>query len=127
MAPTKTPAEKAAEAAQQVKAKIDSFDEPFRDLGHRIHELILHSNPDLKPRIWYGMPGYALAASKPVLVFFRVDDGIFSIGVSEKANISVTAEAPDQLVGAAWYLQTLDEATENRIAAIVRRATTPPR
>lgn len=123
MVPRKTAAEKAAEAAREVVDKIDSFDDPFREISHRIHELILHANPDLKPRIWYGMPGYALAAAKPVLVFFRLDEGTFSLGVSEKANIAVPEGAPDRLVGGAWFLDGLDEPTEQHIVDIVRRAT----
>lgn len=126
MAPRKTPAEKAAEAAGEVVVKIDSFDEPFRNMSHRIHELILHANPGLKPRIWYGMPGYALAASKPVLVFFRLDDGVFSLGISEKANIAVPEGAVSRLIGSSWFLDALDEPTEQRIVEIVQGATQLP-
>ncbi|MGP6172954.1 DUF1801 domain-containing protein [Corynebacterium sp. A21] len=123
MAERKSAAEKSAEAATAVLEKIATFPAPFNEVGARIHELILHANPDLKPRIWYGMPGYALAATKPVLVFFRCDDGVFSVGISEKANVSVPEGSADQLVGSAWYLNGLDEATEQRIIAIVQRAT----
>lgn len=123
MAARKTPAEKAADSAREVQAKIESFPEPFREMSHRVHQIIQHSNPDLQPRIWYGMPGYALAASQPVLVFFRLDDGVFTLGLTEKANIAVPPEAGDRLVGGSWYLDSLDEPTEERIAQIVWRAT----
>ena len=88
-------------------------------MGARIHELVLEAVPELRPRLWYGMPGYARAG--PVLCFLRVDDGYLSFGLTEKANFSVEDGATDQLVASAWFLTTLDEATEERIAAIVRR------
>ncbi|QGU07652.1 hypothetical protein COCCU_08640 [Corynebacterium occultum] len=123
MAVRKTPAEKAAEALVEVEAKIQGFPAPFAELGTRMHELIMHANPQLKPRIWYGMPGYALAASKPVLVFFRCDEGVFSMGISEKANISLPPGASDRLISSSWFLHSLDETTEQRIISIVQRAT----
>lgn len=45
----------------------------YRDVASRLHEIIMRSAPHLKPRLWYGMPGYAHAKSKPVICFFRVD------------------------------------------------------
>lgn len=112
---------KAADDEAAVTAKIASFDEPYRTIGRRVHEVILESVPELRAKLWYGMPGYVKGG--PVLCFFRVDDGVMSFGVTEKADISVEEGAPDQLVGAAWFVSSLDTATEERIAAIVRRAT----
>jgi hypothetical protein len=45
-----------------------------------------------------------------------------SFGLTEKANNPVEEAATDQLMGSAWLLTELDEATEERIAAIVRKA-----
>lgn len=123
MAVRKSATEKAAEAATTVLEKIETFPAPFDEIGSRMHELILYANPQLKPRIWYGMPGYALGATKPVLVFFRCDEGVFSVGISEKANVAVPRGSADQLVGSAWFLRGLDEATEQKIIAIVQQAT----
>lgn len=103
-----------------VLEKIAGFPKPYRAIGERIHELILDAVPELRPKLWYGMPGYSKGG--PVLVFFRVDDGVMSFGISEKANIEVEEGAADQLVGSAWFLRALDRPTEERIAAIVRRA-----
>jgi Domain of unknown function (DU1801) len=88
----------------------------------RLHEVILASAPELKPRLWYGMPGYAKAKSSPVLCFFRVDDGLMTFGVTEKSNLTPEPDAPDQLIGSAWFLTGLDAATEARITAIVEKA-----
>lgn len=95
----------------------------FRDVAARLHEIITESAPELKPRLWYGMPGYAKAKSKPVICFFRVDaDDYVSFGLTEKADLTPDDDAPDRLIGSAWFLTELDDATERRIADIVRKA-----
>ena len=95
----------------------------FRDVAGRLHEIIMASAPELKPRLWYGMPGYAKAKSSPVICFFRVDDDQYvTLGVTEKANLSVDEDAPHQLIESAWFLTGLDGPTEERIAAIVEKA-----
>jgi hypothetical protein len=61
----------------------------------------------------------------PVLCFFRVDDDRYvTFGLSEHAHHEPEDGADHQLMGSAWFLTTLDAATEARIAAIVRRAVT---
>ena len=91
-------------------------------IGQRLHDIIMAAAPTLKPRLWYGMPGYALGRSKPVLVFIRKDDYL-TFGLTEKANLPVDEGAPDGLIPNAWFLKTeLDAATEARIAEIVRGA-----
>lgn len=106
---------------RQVLEKIAAQSEPARSVMQRMHDVIVSVAPELKPRIWYGMPGYARSASSPVLVFFRNDERI-SLGVSEKATFTPAGGADGRLMPAAWYLEDLDEATERRIADIVRAA-----
>ena len=91
-------------------------------VGRRMHDVIMAAAPALKPRLWYGMPGYATGRSKPVLVFIRKDDYL-TFGLTEKANLPIDEQAPDGLIPNAWFLKTeLDAATEARIAEIVREA-----
>lgn len=106
---------------QQVLDKIAGMDEPARGVMRRMHDVIVATAPDLKPRIWYGMPGYAKSASAPVLVFFRNDERM-SLGVSEKAPFRPAGGSDGLLMPAAWYFEELDEATEKRVAEIVRAA-----
>ena len=106
---------------QQVLDKITSMDEPRRYVMQRVHEVILSAAPELKPRIWYGMPGYATSASSPVLVFCRNDD-VMSLGVTEKATLKPAGGQDGLLIPAAWYFDGLDDITEKRIAEIVRAA-----
>ena len=65
------------------------------------------------------MPGFTKGG--PVLLFFNAED-LMSFGLTEKANTSLDDDATDQLVDSAWFVHGLEEATEDRIAAIVRRA-----
>lgn len=119
--PSKKQATHPADEEKAVLEKIAAFPEPYRAMGERIHALILRSAPDLKPKVWYGMPGYA--KNGPVLCFVRVDDPYMTFGLTDKATHVVEAGAPDQLMASAWFLTALDDATEARIAEIVRRGT----
>ncbi len=102
-----------------VVAKIAQMPEPFRAMGERIHEIILQSAPQLLPRTWYGMPAYARGGK--VVCFFRADKYL-TFGLTEDANVFREEGAPHQLMGSAWYLAALDDATEAALADIVRKA-----
>jgi hypothetical protein len=105
-----------------VREKIASLP-AYQDVAARLHEVIMRSAPDLKPRLWYGMPGYARAKSSPVICFFRVDDNDYvTFGLTEKAYLAPDPDAGHQLIGSAWFLTELDEPTETRVADIVRSA-----
>ncbi|MDN5599622.1 MAG: DUF1801 domain-containing protein [Brachybacterium sp.] len=103
----------------QVVDKIAKMDEPARSLVQRVHEVIVAAAPALKPRIWYGMPAYALSASTPALVTLRHDERV-NLALTEKVELIPAGGSEGALMPAAWYLEALDETTENRIAEIVR-------
>ena len=107
----------------EVLAKIAAMPAPYRAIGERLHALILRSVPELQPRVWYGMPGYA--KDGPVLCFFRVDDKYMTFGLTEKANFTRDEGALHQLMGSAWFFTGLDDATEVKISAIVRNGACP--
>ena len=117
---TKT-AKKDADNLAAVLEKIPQMFGDQADIGRRMHDVIMEAAPALKPRLWYGMPGYALGRSKPVLVFIRKDDYL-TFGLTEKAKLLVDADAPHKLTPNAWFLTELDAATEARMAEIVRAA-----
>lgn len=95
----------------------------FGTVAARLHEVILEAAPQLQPRLWYGMPGYATGAKSPVLCFFRVDDDRYvTFGLSEHAHHEPDPDAGHRLMGSAWFLTELDAPTESRIADIVRLA-----
>jgi hypothetical protein len=95
----------------------------FRDIAARLHDVIVAAAPELQPRLWYGMPGYARSAKSPVLCFFRVDDDRYlTFGLTEHAHHQPEPGSGHQLMSSAWFLTALDEPTESRITDIVRRA-----
>lgn len=115
-------AEKKVDDETAVRDKIAGL-KAFRAEAARLHEVITAAAPELKPRLWYGMPGYAKAKSSPVICFFRVDDADYvTFGLTEKANLAPDEGATDRLIGSAWFLTGLDAPTEARIAAIVQKA-----
>ena len=65
------------------------------------------------------MPAYAKSASTPALVTLRNDERV-NLAITEKAAFRAAGGVDGQLMPAAWYLETLDEVTERRIAEIVR-------
>ncbi|MBE7323881.1 DUF1801 domain-containing protein [Nocardioides sp. Y6] len=105
----------------QVLDKIAAMDEPQRSLMRRVHEVIVAAAPQLKPRIWYGMPAYALSASTPALVTLRNDERL-NLALTEKVDLRPPGGADGTLMPAAWYFDSLDEATEKRISEIVSAA-----
>ena len=105
---------------QDVAAKIENFSETYRAVGRQLHELITTTAPQLQPRLWYGMPGYALKKDGPVVLFFR-EDKYISFGLTENTNLKELGSTEEGLVEAAWYLSKLNADTEAKIADIVRK------
>lgn len=106
---------------QEVLAKISTLSEPDRALVRRIHEVIMDAAPQLKPRIWYGMPAYALAASAPVLVTLRKDERV-NLALTEKVRFTAAEGEDGMLMPAAWYIEAIDDVTVKRIGEIVKAA-----
>jgi uncharacterized protein YdhG (YjbR/CyaY superfamily) len=48
----------AEEAERLVVKKMAEFPQPDRTIAKRVHEIVRATAPELKPRLWYGMPGY---------------------------------------------------------------------
>ena len=106
--------------AQDVLAKIEKFSDKYREIGQQLHELITTTAPQLQPRLWYGMPGYALKSDGPVVLFFR-EDKYVSFGLTESTNLTELGSPEEGLVEAAWYLSKLDDHSQAKIANIVRK------
>lgn len=102
--------------AAKVAERIAAWPAEQRVIGERLHTIVTEAVPELRPKLYYGQPGYA--RSGPVLVFFRNDDGLISFGLTEKAGFSTT----DPIVESAWFVNGLDADAERRIAEVVRAA-----
>jgi len=109
----------AADGESDVLAKIAEMPEADRAMAERLHALIKASAPDLSPRTWYGMPAYAKDGA--VVCFFqpshRFKTRYATLGFSDKAKLD-----DGDLWPAAYALKELTQATEARIAALVRQA-----
>jgi len=106
--------------ADDVLAKIETFSDKYRDVAKKMHEIIMATAPDLHPRLWYGMPGYALRKDGPVVLFFR-EDKYISFGLTDSTNLEAIGDPSRGLVDVAWYLSALNADTEAKIADIVRK------
>ena len=104
-----------------VLERIAAMPVPYRAMGERLHALILHNGPALQPITWYGMPAYAKDGK--TVCFFRADKKYMTFGLTQEANLQREEGAPHQLIESAWYFSGLDDATEAKLAAIVRKAT----
>jgi hypothetical protein len=113
------PAARRADGEAAVLAKIAAMPAPYGAMGERLHALILRSAPVLRPTTWYGMPAYAKDGT--VVCFFRADT-YMTFGLTDKANLTLDEGAPHQLRESAWFFTALDDATEAKLAAIVRKA-----
>ena len=57
--PPAVPRADKADGKAAVLTKIAAMPKPYFAMGERLHAIIKASAPDLSPRLWYGMPGYA--------------------------------------------------------------------
>lgn len=108
-----------ADREAAVLEKIAAMPAPYREMGERLHALIRRTAPALEPRLWYGMPAYAKDGK--VICFFRVDT-YMTFGLTEDASLAPEEGESHLLMGSAWFFTALNEATEAKLADIVRRA-----
>lgn len=111
-----------SELTLEVATKIEEFSELNRPIARKMHGIITTANPNLQPRLWYGMLGYALSKSGPVLLFFR-EDSYMTFGLTEALTLTPKDDAPHQLMPCAWFFTSIDEPTERAIEEIVREYT----
>ena len=101
-----------------VLQKISAMKSPFREMGQRLHKLILETVPELCPRVWYGMPGYAKSKTSPVLCYFRADR-YMTFGLTEKAHFDFNG-TPHKMCPTAWFFEELNEETARKVKEILR-------
>ncbi|MFF0200883.1 iron chaperone [Streptomyces sp. NPDC005017] len=112
-------AEKEAEAARDVLAKIAEMEGQDRVLAERVHALVTENAPQLAPKLWYGMPAYALDGK--VLCFFQ------SAAKFKARYATLGFNDPAQLDdGSMWAttfaLTDVTDEVAGRIAELVKRA-----
>jgi len=110
---------KKGDEESDVLAKIAEMPESDRVIAERLHALIKAIAPDLSPKTWYGMPGYAKDGK--VVCFFqsahKFKSRYATFGFNDKANLDEGAMWPTS-----FALKELTAAEEARIAALVKKA-----
>ncbi|MBL1068790.1 iron chaperone [Streptomyces sp. 7-21] len=112
-------AEKEAAAERDVLAKIAGMPEADRVIAERIHALVKAAAPELKAKLWYGMPAYARNGK---VVCHLQPAGKFktryaTLGFSDEAALDDGTVFPT-----AFAVKELTEADEERISALIARA-----
>jgi uncharacterized protein YdhG (YjbR/CyaY superfamily) len=114
-----SPADKAAEAARDVLAKIAEMQDSDRVMAERVHAVILESAPALAPKLWYGMPAYALNGK--IVCHFqpatKFKTRYATLGFSDQASLDDGTMWP-----AAFALTEVTPEVEARISEMVKRA-----
>ena len=105
-----------------VLAKIATMPEPDRAMGKRLHAVVMASAPALVPRLWYGMPAYAMAGKDGKVVCFFQSAGKFktryaTFAFSDQAKLDDGSVWPT-----AFALKALTAAEEAKIGALVKKA-----
>ncbi|MEV4506396.1 iron chaperone [Streptomyces klenkii] len=112
-------ADKAAEAERDVLAKIAAMQDPDRIMAERVHAVVTANAPALAPKLWYGMPAYALDGK--VVCFFQSAEKFkaryATLGFSDQAKLD---EGP--MWAAGFALTDVTPEVEARIAELVKRA-----
>nr|WTB28891.1 DUF1801 domain-containing protein [Streptomyces sp. NBC_00830] len=112
-------ADKAAEAERDVLAKVAEMQDSDRIMAERVHAVIKASAPDLAPKLWYGMPAYALDGK--VVCFFqsaaKFKARYATLGFSDQAKLD-----EGTMWAAGFALTEVTTEVEVRIAALVKQA-----
>lgn len=112
-------AEADAVDAQGVLDKIAELPEAERGMAQRIHEIALASSTALRPKTYYGMPGWAkgdkiIAWFKPASKF---KSRYATIGFSDTAALD-----DGEMWSTEFAVLELTKVTEARIAELIKRA-----
>jgi uncharacterized protein YdhG (YjbR/CyaY superfamily) len=112
--------EKAAADAQDCLDAIAGMVDAERAIAERIHSLIAEHAPGLAPKTWYGMPAYAGGDGKAVVFFqpaAKFGARYSTLGFQDTALLDDGTFWPT-----AFAITAIDDATETRIAELLRRA-----
>jgi uncharacterized protein YdhG (YjbR/CyaY superfamily) len=108
-----------ADAEDEVLAKIAEMPESDRVMAEHIHALVKANAPELKPKLWYGMPAYAKDGK--LVCFFKAaakfQSRYATFGFEEAANLDEGSMWPTS-----YALTKLTAADEKKLGALVKKA-----
>jgi len=108
--------------AEDLKAVVDKIAAMTGDDKHiatRIHELVLAAAPELKAKLWYGMPAYYKDGKN--ICFFQ-DAGKFKARYSTFGFNDAAKLDDGNMWAASFAILKLTDADEKRITALVKQA-----
>ncbi|MFG2577479.1 iron chaperone [Streptomyces sp. NPDC048481] len=112
-------ADKEAQAEQDLLAKIAEMDDSDRVMAERVHAVVTASAPQLTPKLWYGMPAYALDGK--VVCFFqsaaKFKARYATLGFNDPAKLD-----EGSMWATGFALAKVTPEVEERIAALVKQA-----
>ncbi|WP_251093277.1 DUF1801 domain-containing protein [Streptomyces sp. Caat 7-52] len=112
-------ADKAAEAERDVLAKIAEMGDSDRIMAERVHAVVTATAPALTPKLWYGMPAYALDGK--IVCFFqsaaKFKARYATLGFNDPARLDEGA-----MWATGFALTEVTPEVEARIAALVAQA-----
>ncbi len=112
-------AEKAAEAKRDVLAKIAEMEGSDKIIAERVHAIVTSAAPSLAPKLWYGMPAYAL--DDKIVCFFqcaaKFKARYATLGFSDLAKLD-----EGTMWANAFALTEVTDEVEARISALVKQA-----
>lgn len=116
-----TKAEKVAAEAQAVLDKIAEMAEEDRVIAESLHALITKVAPDLRAKLWYGMPNWSNAAGKSI-VFFQ-DAGKFKVRYATIGFNPDAALDDGPMWATSFAIVEWTHEVASRVAELVERAT----
>ncbi|MFF4542036.1 iron chaperone [Streptomyces aureus] len=112
-------ANKAALAEQDVLAKIAEMEGTDRVMAEQVHALVTANAPRLAPKLWYGMPAYALDGK--IVCFFqsaaKFKARYATLGFNDQAQLD-----EGSMWATAFALTEVTPEVEEQIAALLKRA-----
>ena len=108
-----------ADGVKAVLAAIGAMSGDEKAIAERIHEIVIESAPELAPKTYYGMPGWAKDGK--VLVFFqsatKFKTRYSTLGFNDNATIDEGSMWP-----VAYAINALTPANEKAIVALITKA-----
>ena len=103
---------------EAVLAKIADAPKQYREIGERLHQIIRESAPSLEPIVRWGLPFYVKDGQD--VCYIKIDKDFIAFGFGEVKN--PTVDEGTHMHPVAWTLTSLDDTTEEKIGALVKKA-----
>ena len=101
-----------------VLAKLGDAPAQYREIGERLHAIIRESAPSLEPIVRWGLPFYVKDGKD--ICYIKPDKDFIAFGFGEVVNPA--REEGASMHPVAWTLTSLDDTTEARIRALIKKA-----